>query len=179
VLLLAVPIAALFLAGCGGDSASSKKTDADDWVTQVCDMAKDSGDKTDAIFEDYSDLDLSEDGAKDDLLDAYGKVLKEWESLLSDFNKDVGVPDIDKGKDVRAAFKTDLEENRDHLKTAISKIKKLDEGDDFEDDVNNVFDDIDDNDLRDSLDDLNESDVDDLVSSIDDDSDCSALLFDS
>ncbi|OAI44233.1 hypothetical protein AYO38_09955 [bacterium SCGC AG-212-C10] len=179
-LLTALPSAVLLLAACGGgDSGNSKKADADDWVSDVCDLAKDAGDRQDDIFADLAEIDFAEKGAKDDLVDALEKVLDEQESLLRDFDDDIGVPDIEKGKDVRAAFKDDIEDNVRQLKEAIKEIKKLDEGDDFEDDVNGVFDEIEDEDLRDVLEDINENDVDDLIDLVDEDTDCSALVFNS
>jgi hypothetical protein len=171
--------AALLGGACGGGGGSNERVDVEDWVADVCDLAIQNDEDTSAIFDDLNDIDLTDRNAKDDVVGAFEEARDAFDTLEEDFN-DVGIPDIEKGSNVRKAFRDNISENRRNADRLISELRKLDSGRNFERDFSQLLDDIDieDPDLRSKLEDINERDVDDLIDLIDEDPDCSAILFD-
>ena len=175
--LILIPLGLIALAGCGGGGGSNKKVDVEDWVQDACDLAVDNDEKTTDIFSNLSEVDLADDGARDEVVSALEDAEDEFKNLQDDFG-DIGVPDIEGGTEVRDAFREYLEENEQIAKDLVEEVKKLDDGRDFEDDLTDVFDEVDSEpDLRDKLEDINERDVDDLINMIEDDPECSSILF--
>ena len=66
-------LALMSLTACGGGSA--KAVDAEDWVSDFCDAAKDYQSASDDLGNDFIDIDFAEKGAKSDIV----KVLEDFE----------------------------------------------------------------------------------------------------
>lgn len=168
----------LFGLACGGGD-SLEKVDEDDWVADVCDVALDFQDD---FLEAAGGLDVIEDGDPDEIKDAVDEFVTDGNKSIDRFVKNVekaGQPDINGGDKVIKAFRDHAKERKDILSGFKKDVNKLDDKDDedFRDGVFDLLDNLDDPDFRDRLDDINKNDVDDLVDAIDEDSDCSAVLF--
>lgn len=174
---------ALFLAACGGDDGGGgKKVSAEDWTADVCGLAIDFNGKSDSLGSDLIDLDFGKKGAKKDVL----KILDELEKARSTFRKGfdkLGTPDIDSGKDVRAAFVKQFEENDKTFKDVKDKVNKLDEGSKFGDQLMKVFQDAPEPAFRKRLQTIagnkKTADAGDIINLIDDDPECASVLFSS
>ncbi len=172
--LLAIPL--LLIACGGGDGPSSEKVDVEDWVDDLCAAGVDFTEASDATFEDLVEIDLTEDGAKDDIV----KVFEAQKDALDDFEAEVneiGTPDIDGGSDVMKAVSANFDARQKYLDDFIKMVKGVDEGRDFEDDLNEGAEDIDEPDtFLDRLEDIDEPDVEDLIDLLGENPDCAFAL---
>lgn len=175
----AIPLTSLVVA-CGG-GGSDKKVALDDWVEDLCKIAIDFDEASDKAGEKFEDADL--DDTKD-AKKAFAESIKEQKDAQKEFRSDfdkLGQPDIEDGDKVVDAFKDQFEEN-DKLTEDVEKaVKDIDDDDDFIEEFMKIADDFDTPDFREKLDDLAEDndEVQDLIDAIDEDPDCSSVIFDS
>ncbi len=174
--------AALFsgfaLAACGGGDA--KTVDAEGWVTDFCDAAKDYQAASDDLGDEFIDIEFDKKGAKDEVVKVFGKLQKEQDNFKKAVGK-VGTPDLDGGKDVKSAVDLEFKERTASLKQVVNDIKKLDEGRRFEQAVGEALTDREEGDFRGRLDKLASKratkDAQDVIDLIDEDPECAAVLF--
>ncbi|MEO8539290.1 MAG: hypothetical protein ABI577_06075 [bacterium] len=177
-LLAALPLSALTFA-CGG-GGSDKKVDADDWVADLCDAAVSFQKASDKAGEGFLDADF--DNTKETKA-AFKKSLEGQKKAQKDFRSDfdkIGQPDIEDGDKVVDAFHDQFKEN-DKLTDEIAKaVADISDKDDFVTEFSKIADDFDTPDFRAKMDDLGDKsdDVVDLVATIDDDTECSGIIFD-
>ncbi len=178
-LFMALPALAI---GCGGDDddVSSKKVEVEDWVADMCKKAHDFDD---AQTEAVQPLVEADETDSKELKSAIESLVREAGFATEDFVQDVeriGVPDIDGGDKVLAAFRQHQKDEQKILDKFLADVNKIDTKDkQYSEKVFDVLDDVEQNDLRDLLKAIDEGDVDDLIDLIDDDEDCSFIVFDS
>lgn len=174
--LTLVPLA-LATVACGG--GGGKKVDPEDWVQDVCALATENDETTNDIFAELNDIDLGDEDAKDDVVAAFEEARDSFDDLEDEFN-DLGQPDIEQGGEVRNVFRESIRQNKETADRLIDEIRDLDAGRNFEEDLTELFNDFEDEDfdLRAELEDINNRDVDDLIELIEEDPECSAILFD-
>jgi hypothetical protein len=169
---------AVSLTACGG--GGGKTVDAEDWVSDFCEAAIDYQGASDDLGKDFIDIEFEKKGAKDDIVKLLGNLQKEQDTFEKAASK-AGTPDLDSGKDIRKAVDDEFKARSDALKDVIAKIKKLDEGRDFGDDVQEVLNDAPDGGFRETLDKLasrrSTSDAQDIIDLIEEDSECSSVAF--
>jgi len=171
-------VASLGFACGGGDSL--EKVDAEDWVADVCEKARDFDDATSEAVEPLADADEDDSAELKDAIDEMVTGMNKAIDTLIEDVEDVGQPDIEGGDKVIQAFRDHAKEQKEILEDFQSDVNKLDEDDDdFADQLFDVLTDVDETDLRDELEDINENDVDDLIDLIDEDEECAAILFNS
>ncbi|MGE0599667.1 MAG: hypothetical protein AB7J35_05495 [Dehalococcoidia bacterium] len=177
---LALPVAVI---GCGGDDdddVNKQKVEVEDWVADMCKKAQDFDDaQTDAV-QPLVDADESD---PEDLKAAIDSLVRNAGFANEDFVRDVeriGIPDINGGEKVVAAFRQHQKDEQKILEKFKSDVNKVDlDEKDYADQVYEILDDVEDNDLRDLLEKIDERDVDDLIDLIDENEDCSFVVFDS
>ena len=178
-LAAAVPLSSLILFACGG-GGSSKKVAVDDWVDDLCDAAITFDKASDKAGETFLDADLDDTKkAKAAFKESVEEQKKAQDAFRDDFNK-IGQPDIDGGDKVVAAFKEQFKEH-DKLTGDVAKaVADIDDDDDFLEEFLKIADDFDTPDFREKLSEVAEDhdDVQDLIDKIDEDEDCSGVIFD-
>ncbi len=177
--LALLALASLAIGPCGGSDV--KAVDAEDWVDDLCDATADFENENEDLLEDLFDTDFSKRGARDDMIDYLDAVRDAFKAYRSEVEK-LGKPDLDSGDEVRKALFATFDKFEDELKEARSEIRKLKEGDDFQEDVDEVFDELDEGDgfeerLNDLADERDTRDAEDIIDLINEDSACSGSLF--
>ena len=178
-LFMALPALAI---GCGGDDddVNKQKVEVEDWVADMCQKAQAFDD---AQTEAVQPLIEADETDSKELKSAIDSLVRAAGFAADDFVRDVeriGVPDIDGGDKVLAAFRQHQKDEQKILDKFQSDVNKIDQDDkDYADQVFNILDDVESNDLRDSLEEIDERDVDHLIDLIDENEDCSFIVFDS
>ena len=171
-------LALMSLTSCGGGSA--KAVDAEDWVSDFCDAAKDYQSASDDLGNDFIDVDFAKKGAKSDIVKVLGKLQKEQDTFKKAAAK-AGTPDLDSGKEIRKAVDDEFKARSDDLKKTIDVIKKLDEGRRFENGVQDALSDLGNGEFRSKLEKLASKratkDAQDVIDLIDKDAQCSSVAF--
>lgn len=176
-LLAVLPISSLVLSACGG--GGDKKVNADDWVANLCDAAVSFQKASDKAGEKFGEADFSDTKkAKAAFKESIDKQKDAQKKFRSDFDK-LGQPDIDGGDKVVSAFKDQFKENDKQTDEVAKAVAKIKDDDDFTDKFFDIAADFDTPDFRAKLEDLSDDsgDISDLIDSIDQDSDCSAVIF--
>ena len=176
LLTAALPIASLAFA-CS--SSDTKKVDADDWVSDLCDIAADFSDAADKAGASFDDVDVTN---TKEAKKAFAETLKDQQKAQKDFRADfdkIGQPDIQDGDKVIDAFKEQFDANTAATNDIGKAVAKIDDDEDFFGAFLDLVDKFDTPDFRTKLEDLADesSDVQDVIDAIDDDSDCSATIF--
>ena len=178
--LLGVVAAAIPLAfACSG--GGPKKVDSGVWVADVCDAAIDFEDE---LEESAESLQVLAEGDPDDIKEAIDQFSSDAREAIDGFVNeidDIGQPDIDGGDQVIEAIRDHADDEKRAIDDFRDDVNDLDieDEDDFRDEVVEILSDGRDLDLRARLQEIDEDEVDQLVESIDADSDCSAALFSS
>ena len=165
---------------CGG--GGSDRASLDDWVADVCDLARDYQPDFDSIQADFDAVDLETDPAK--AHDQFISLLEEGrdiqKDMVADFKK-LGEPDIEDGKAVVDAFVANFEEQGEMIDRLINGLKELDpEKDEYPFAFLAVLLSVGETEsLRDRLDTLAEDnqDIEDLIAAIEEDPDCAKIVF--
>ncbi len=168
---------AILSLACGGGST----VEADDWVDEFCEAAEDFEDAGDDASESMFKIDMNRKGARKDVVD----VIEDMQKELGTFKKaalKIGTPKLDSGKDVKKAVEEEFEAQEEGYKKLISAVKKLDEGDGFEEDLFEAFaDSLPEPGFRDALERLASrkatGDAREIIDGIESDSGCASAAF--
>jgi len=174
--IVAAMLLPALLVACGSDT---KKVEVEEWVEDVCDLARASGEAEDEAFDDL-DLDFEDTEANKE---AFLELIEKSDEARKDFRDgfaDVGEPDIAGGADVVKAFKEQFEENDEQAKDLEEAIKDIDDDDNFLNELDRIGEEVDERNFRGELEDLadDEDEVQDVIDLIEDDEECAEVLFD-
>jgi len=174
-------VAATIPLGFACSGGGPEKVDAGDWVAEVCDAAIDFENE---LQESAESLQVLAEGDPDEIKEAIDQFSNDAKETIDGFVKEVeavGKPDIDGGDEGIEAIRDHADDEKKAIDDFRDDVNDLDidDEDDFRDEVVEILSEGPDLDLRERLEDIEADEVDQLVESIDADSDCSAALFSS
>ena len=172
---LLLPLA--FIASACGDSP--KKTPLADWVDGLCRAAAALDRDRDTVVEEFSSTDFSKTA---EAKKAFAETVEKQRELAKTFRSavdDLGQPDIDGGKEVVRAFEEQFKENDQRTDDIAKRVAAIPDRADFLAEFQRIADQAGEPDFRAKLV-LVAKDhpkVEDLIAAIDDDPDCSRVIF--